>query len=91
MSNLIAVCASAFLAGVAAIVLAANARLPRLLRVASYVAGACGVLAGFFFPLFLFRHYPRPVASGGQAAGVASRSAGLAPLGEQHQRPRARS
>lgn len=54
MSNLIAVCASAFFVGIAALVLAANAALPRPLRIASYVAGACGVLAAFFFPLFLF-------------------------------------
>lgn len=54
MSNLVAVCASAFFVGVAAVVLAADATLPRPLRVATYVGGACGVLAAFFFPLFLF-------------------------------------
>lgn len=54
MSNLIAVCASAFFVGLAALVLAVNATLPMPLRIASYVAGACGVLAAFFFPIFLF-------------------------------------
>jgi hypothetical protein len=54
MSNLVAVCASAFLAGGAVLVLAARAELPRWLRITGYVAGACGMLAAFFFPLFLF-------------------------------------
>ncbi|MGZ4626929.1 MAG: hypothetical protein ACXV3S_11705 [Kineosporiaceae bacterium] len=54
ISNLVAICASAFLVGVAALVLGARSALPRPLRVASYVAGACGLLAAFFFPLFLF-------------------------------------
>lgn len=54
MSDLIAVCASAFFVGAVALVLAARAGLPRALRVASYVAGTCGILAAFFFPLFLF-------------------------------------
>ena len=54
MSNLVAVCCSAFFVGAAALVLAAKAALPAWLRVASYVAGACGLLAAFFFPLFVF-------------------------------------
>ena len=54
MSNLVAVCASAFLAGAAAFVLASRADLPRWLRITSYIAGPCGMLAAFFFPLFLF-------------------------------------
>lgn len=54
MSNLVAVCSSAFFVGIAALVLAAKAALPGWLRVASYVAGACGLLAAFFFPIFLF-------------------------------------
>jgi hypothetical protein len=54
MSNLIAVCASAFFVGAIALVLAARATLPRWLRVASYVAGPCGLLAAFFFPVFVF-------------------------------------
>ena len=54
MSNLVAVCSSAFFLGAAALVLAARATLPGWLRVASYLAGLCGLLAAFFFPLFLF-------------------------------------
>ncbi|MDQ1617324.1 MAG: hypothetical protein QOJ60_3263 [Actinomycetota bacterium] len=54
MSNLIAVCASAFFVGAAALVVAAKAALPRSLRIASYVAGVCGLFAAFFFPIFLF-------------------------------------
>ena len=54
MSNLIAVCASAFFVGAAALVLAARAGLPRGLRVVTYVAGGCGLLAAFWFPIFLF-------------------------------------
>lgn len=54
MSNLVAVCASAFFVGAAALVLAARATLPSALRIASYVAGVCGLLAAFFFPIFLF-------------------------------------
>jgi hypothetical protein len=54
MSNLVAVCASAFLIGSAALVLAIRGALPSALRVVTAVAGLCGLLAGFFFPLFLF-------------------------------------
>ena len=54
MSNLVAVCASAFFVGVAAIVFAARAELPGWLRIATYVAGACGILAAGWFTLFLF-------------------------------------
>ena len=56
MSNLVAVCASAFFLGAAALVLAVRLRdsLPGWLRVASYVAAPCGLFAPLFFPLFLF-------------------------------------
>jgi hypothetical protein len=54
LSNLVAVCASAFLIGSAALVLAARASLPRALRVASVVGGICGLLGAFFFPIFFF-------------------------------------
>ena len=54
MSDLIAVCASAFLIGISAIVLAAKAALPRPVRIASYVGGVCGIFAAAFFTLFLF-------------------------------------
>ena len=54
MSNLIAICASAFLLGTIALVLAARARLPIGLRVVTALAGVCGILAAFYFPLFVF-------------------------------------
>jgi hypothetical protein len=54
ISNLVAVCASAFLIGVAALVLGARSALPSPVRVFSGVAGVCGILAPVFFPLFLF-------------------------------------
>ena len=54
MSNLVAICASAFLVGSAALVLAARGALPSSLRVVTAVAGLCGILAAFYFPLFLF-------------------------------------
>ena len=54
MNNLIAVCSGAFFAGAAALMLASRAALPNWLRISTYVAGVCGILAAFFFPLFLF-------------------------------------
>jgi hypothetical protein len=54
LSNLVAVCASAFLVGSAALVLAVKGSLAAPLRVMSAVAGLCGLLAAFFFPVFLF-------------------------------------
>ncbi len=56
MSNLIAVCASSFLVGAAALVTAKALRgsLPGWLRVATYVAGVCGLFGPGFFTLFLF-------------------------------------
>ena len=54
MSDLIAVCAGAFLLGIATLVIAARSSLPRGLRITTYVAGVCGVLAAGFFTLFAF-------------------------------------
>ena len=51
---LVTVGASSFLVGAAAVVLGARASLPPALRVVCVVGGVCGVLAPFFFPLFLF-------------------------------------
>jgi hypothetical protein len=51
---LVTVCASSFLAGSAALVYAARASLPTAIRIAATVAGICGLLAAFYFPLFLF-------------------------------------
>jgi|tagenome__1003787_1003787.scaffolds.fasta_scaffold20870088_2 hypothetical protein len=47
-------CASAFFVGSAALVLSARGPLPTAVRIVTAVAGACGLLAAFFFPLFLF-------------------------------------
>jgi hypothetical protein len=52
--NLLAVCAPALFVGVAALVLARRAPLPGWLRVASVVAGVCGILAPLFFTFFVF-------------------------------------
>lgn len=54
MGNLVAVCSSAFLVGVAALVLVARARLSIGLRVVTAIAGVCGIVAPLFFPIFLF-------------------------------------
>lgn len=72
VSNLVAVCASAFLAGVAALVLGARAALPAPLRVFSVVAGVCAILAPVFFPLFLFWIWA--IGTGAYLAVIASRS-----------------
>jgi hypothetical protein len=54
ISNLVAACASAFFFGTAAIVLASRAAWPKPVRIMTYIAGGCGILAPFFFPVFLF-------------------------------------
>ncbi|HET8604370.1 MAG TPA: hypothetical protein VFM09_10605 [Marmoricola sp.] len=51
IANLAAVCAPAFCLGAMAWQLASDAGLPRWLRVFSRVAGVCGILAAFYFPL----------------------------------------
>ena len=51
---LVTACASAFLVGSAALVLAARAALPTALRIVTVVAGVCGLVAALYFPLFLF-------------------------------------
>jgi hypothetical protein len=70
LSNLVAVCASAFLIGSAALVLAARATLPGALRVASVIGGICGLLGAFFFPIFFFWLWAI-VVGGWMAAGGA--------------------
>ncbi|HET8560796.1 MAG TPA: hypothetical protein VFL69_09790 [Marmoricola sp.] len=54
IGNLLCVCGPAFFAGVIAIALAAKAPLPGWLRAFSGIAGACGILAPFFFTYFVF-------------------------------------
>jgi hypothetical protein len=76
-SNLIAVCASAFLVGVAALILGARSTLPTPLRVFSSVAGVCGILAPVFFPMFVFWLWA--IVAGTWLAASRSRSAAPAP------------
>jgi CBS domain containing-hemolysin-like protein len=73
ISNLVAVCASAFLIGLAALVLGARSTMPTPLRVLSYVAGMCGILGPVFFPIFVFWLWT--VVTGAWLAATASRSA----------------
>jgi hypothetical protein len=54
IANLVAVCAPAFCVGVMAWLLAAEAGLPRWLRVFSRVAGGCGILGAFYFPMPIY-------------------------------------
>jgi hypothetical protein len=77
ISNLVAACASAFLVGVAALVLGARSSLPKPLRVCSYVAGVCGILGPVFFPLFLFWLWA--IGAGAWIAATTSRRAAPAP------------
>ena len=51
---LVSLCASAFLVGAAALVLAVRARLSAPLRGLTALAGVCGIVAPLFFPMFLF-------------------------------------
>jgi hypothetical protein len=54
IGNLLAVCSPALLVGVGAILLAARTPMPRWLRWFTGFAGVCGVLAPFFFTLFVY-------------------------------------
>ena len=72
ISNLVAICASAFLVGVAALVLGAKPALPAPLRSFSYVAGVAGILAAFYFPLPLV--YLWAIVVGGWAIATGSRT-----------------
>jgi hypothetical protein len=81
VSILVAVCASSFLVGAAALVLAARGPLPGGLRVFTVVGGVCGLLAAFYFPIFLFWLWA--VVLGGWSAASGSR--GAAPVRAEHQ------
>lgn len=54
IGNLLAVCSPAFFVGVAALLLSARLPMARGLRVFTAIAGVCGILAPFFFTLFVF-------------------------------------
>jgi len=81
LSILVAVGASAFLVGSAALVIATRASIPTALRMASIVGGVCGILAAFYFPLFLFWLWAIAVG----AWTLASRARASARVQAQHQ------
>jgi hypothetical protein len=81
LSMVVAVIASAFLVGSAALVLAARAPLPGAIRVLTAVGGVAGLVAGFFFPVFLFWLWA--IALG--VWTLASRAPASAPVRAQHQ------
>lgn len=81
VSVLVAVCASSFLVGAAALVLAARAPLPAALRGVTVVGGVCGLLAAFFFPIFIFWLWAITLG----ISTLASRTPAAAPVGAQHQ------
>jgi hypothetical protein len=81
LSNLVAICASAFLVGSAALLLATRATLPAALRVASVVGGICGLLAAFYFPIFIFWLW----AIGFGAWTLATGARDVRPVQAQHQ------
>jgi hypothetical protein len=81
LSILVAVPASAFLVGAAGLVLAARAPLPGAIRAITVVGGVAGLVAAFFFPVFLF--WLSAIVLGGWTLVSGSRD--TAPLGAQHQ------
>jgi hypothetical protein len=81
LSMLVAVPASAFLVGSAALVLAARGPLPGAIRVVTVVGGVAGLVAAFFFPVFLF--WLSAIVLGGWT--LASGARDTAPLRAQHQ------
>jgi hypothetical protein len=81
MSILVAVCASSFLVGAAALVLATRAPLPGALRAVTIVGGVCGLLAAFYFPIFIF--WLSAIVLG--VWTLASRTPASAPVRAQHQ------
>jgi hypothetical protein len=79
ISNLVAICASAFLIGGAALVLGARSSMPMGLRVLSCIGGVGGILAAFYFPLPLF--YLWAIVVGGWA--IASPARASAPVARE--------
>jgi hypothetical protein len=78
---LVAVGASSFLVGFAALVLAVRAPLPAPIRALTIVGGVCGLLASFFFPIFIFWLWA--IAFG--VWTLAPRAPASAPVRAQHQ------
>jgi hypothetical protein len=81
MSILVAVCASSFLVGAAAVVLAVRAPLPGAIRAITVVGGFAGLVAAFFFPVFLFWLSAIVLAGWTLASGTRD----TAPIRAQHQ------
>jgi hypothetical protein len=81
VSILVAVGASSFLVGVAALVLAVRGPLSGPIRALTVVGGVCGLLASFYFPIFLFWLWA--IAFG--IWTLASRTPASAPVRAQHQ------
>jgi hypothetical protein len=81
VSILVAVGASSFLVGAAAVVLGSRAPLPGALRVFTILGGVCGLLASFFFPIFIF--WLSAIALG--AWTLAARAPASAPIRTQRQ------
>jgi hypothetical protein len=81
VSILVGIGASSFLVGAAALVLGTRAPLPGALRVFTVVAGVCGLLASFYFPIFLFWLWAITFGTW----TLASRATASAPARAQHQ------
>jgi len=81
VSVLVAVGASSFFVGAAALVLAVRAPLSAPIRAVTVVGGVCGLVAAFYFPIFLFWLWA--VIFGVRT--LTSRASAPAPLQAQHQ------
>jgi hypothetical protein len=81
VSILVAVCASSFLVGAAALVLAARGPLLGALRAFTVVGGVAGLVAAFFFPVFLFWLWAIVLGARTLASGTRSST----PVRAQHQ------
>ena len=77
IGNLIAGGATAFLVGVAALILGARSSMPLGLRVFSYVGGVAGILAAFYFPLPIY--FLWAIVVGGWLIATGARDAEPAP------------
>jgi hypothetical protein len=82
LSMQMAATAGTFLVGAALLVLAARAPLPGAIRVITIVGGVAGLLAGFFFPVFLF--WLAAIVLGGWTLASGTRET-AAPIQAQHQ------
>jgi hypothetical protein len=81
VSVLVAVGASSFLVGAAALVLAVRGPLSAPIRALTVIGGVCGLLASFYFPIFIFWLWAIAFA----VWTLASRAPASAPVRAQHQ------